>query len=194
MRCRRPFVIATLVLSTLVLAPVLAFAEIFGDVYGGVAMPMDTQATFDGVRLGENHPSCVSPVTACCPPRPAGRRSSVLPPFPLARSCTPRRPLAWISTRAVKGALFLPVQVRPGELSVHHSSYRGDWKGNHLVGAHGTMAHPGWVRKPTGRSSPVSGVKVLHKTLPPHPGVASPGQPSVWVMSLLPSPNITSAH
>ena len=56
MRYQRPFVIATLLLSALVLAPILAFAEFFGDVYGGVAMPMDTKTTFDGVKAGSDSP------------------------------------------------------------------------------------------------------------------------------------------
>jgi hypothetical protein len=58
-----------------------------------------------------------------------------------------------ISARAVKGALFSPVQVRPGELSVHPSSYRDGKEGNRAAEALGTMAHRGWVRKPTGRNT-----------------------------------------
>ena len=52
-----------------------------------------------------------------------------------------------------EGAVFLPVQVRPGELSVHPSSYRGGEEGNGLAEALGTLAHHGWVRKPTGRNA-----------------------------------------
>ena len=52
----------------------------------------------------------------------------------------------------MKGAVFLPVQVRPGELSVHPSSYRGGKEGNRLAEALGTLAHRGWVCKPTGRN------------------------------------------
>ena len=57
------------------------------------------------------------------------------------------------STRAVKGAVFLPVKVRPGELSVHPSSYRGGKEGNRFAEALGTRAHLGWVGKPTGRNT-----------------------------------------
>ena len=60
--------------------------------------------------------------------------------------------LTLIRERAMKGAVFLPVQVRPGELSVHPSSYHGDQSGNCLIEAHGTVAHLGWVCKPTGRN------------------------------------------
>ena len=56
MRCRRPFVIATLVLSTLVLAPVLAFSETFVDLYAGVAMPMDTETTFNSIKADSKSP------------------------------------------------------------------------------------------------------------------------------------------
>jgi len=44
--------------------------------------------------------------------------------------CPLQRLLTPIRKRAVKGAVFLPVQVRPGELSVHPSSYRGGREGN----------------------------------------------------------------
>jgi opacity protein-like surface antigen len=56
MRCRRPFVIATLVLSTLVLVPILAFSETFVDLYAGVAMPMDTATTFDSIKADSKSP------------------------------------------------------------------------------------------------------------------------------------------
>jgi hypothetical protein len=52
----------------------------------------------------------------------------------------------------VKGALFLPVQVRPGELSVHPSSYRGDPVGNCPIEAHGTWVRLGRIGKSTGRN------------------------------------------
>jgi hypothetical protein len=52
-----------------------------------------------------------------------------------------------------EGAVFLPVQVRPGELSVHPSSYRGGKEGNRVAEALGTSAHPGWVGKSTGRNA-----------------------------------------
>ena len=61
--------------------------------------------------------------------------------------------LAPIRNCAVKGAVSLPVKVRPGELSVHPSSYRGGRKGNRPVKALGTWAHYGWVGKPTGRNA-----------------------------------------
>ena len=51
-----------------------------------------------------------------------------------------------------EGAAFSPVQVRPGELSVHPSSYRGGKKGNQLAEALGTAAHHGWVCESTGRN------------------------------------------
>ena len=56
------------------------------------------------------------------------------------------------STRAAKGAVFLPVKVWPGELSVRPSSYRGGREGNRPAEALGTWAHLGWVCKPTGRN------------------------------------------
>ena len=56
MRCQRPFVIATLVLSTLVLAPVLAFSETFVDLYAGGAFPMDTHTTFNGTEAASKSP------------------------------------------------------------------------------------------------------------------------------------------
>ena len=56
MRCQRPFVIATLVLSALVLAPVLAFSETFVDLYAGGALPMDTHTTFNGTEAGSKSP------------------------------------------------------------------------------------------------------------------------------------------
>ncbi len=52
----------------------------------------------------------------------------------------------------MKGAVFLPVQVRPGELSVRPSSYRGDQKGNRLVEAHGTTVRLGRIGKSAGRT------------------------------------------
>jgi hypothetical protein len=55
--------------------------------------------------------------------------------------------------RAVKGAGLSRVQVPPGELSVHPSSYRGDQKGNRLVEAHGTSVRRGRICKPTGRNT-----------------------------------------
>ncbi len=61
--------------------------------------------------------------------------------------------LAWISTRAVKGAVLSQAQVLPGELSVHPSSYRGGKEGNRFAEALGTWAHRGWVGKPTGRNA-----------------------------------------
>jgi hypothetical protein len=61
--------------------------------------------------------------------------------------------VAPIRKRAVKGAVFSPVQVRPGELSVHPSSYRGGREGNRSAEALGTRAHLGWVGKPTGRNA-----------------------------------------
>ena len=54
--------------------------------------------------------------------------------------------------RAVKGAVFLRVQVPPGELSVHPSSYRGGEKGNQLAEALGTWVRHGRIGKPTGRN------------------------------------------
>jgi opacity protein-like surface antigen len=56
MRCQRPFVIATLVLSALVLAPVLAFSETFVDLYAGGAFPMDTHTTFNGTEAASKSP------------------------------------------------------------------------------------------------------------------------------------------
>jgi len=61
--------------------------------------------------------------------------------------------LVFHSTCAVKSAVFLPVQVRPGELSVYPSSYRGGEEGNRVAEALGTWAHLGWVCKPTGRNT-----------------------------------------
>ena len=61
-------------------------------------------------------------------------------------------PLPYPTTRAVKGAVFSPVQVRPGELSVHPSSYRGGKEGNRFAEALGTVAHLGWVCESTGRN------------------------------------------
>ena len=52
-----------------------------------------------------------------------------------------------------EGAVFLPVQVRPGELSVHPGSYRGGEAGNRLAEALGTEAHQGWVCESTGRNA-----------------------------------------
>jgi len=46
----------------------------------------------------------------------------------------------------------LPVKVRPGELSVHPSSYRGGKEGNRVAEALGTVAHQGWACKPMGRN------------------------------------------
>ena len=54
---------------------------------------------------------------------------------------------------AVKGAVFLRVQVPPGELSVHPSSYRGGEKGNQLAEALGTLVRLGRIGKPTGRNT-----------------------------------------
>jgi hypothetical protein len=61
--------------------------------------------------------------------------------------------LASHSTCAVKGAVFSPVKVRPGELSVHPSSYRGGEEGDRIAEALGTLAHQGWVCKLTGRNA-----------------------------------------
>jgi hypothetical protein len=67
------------------------------------------------------------------------------------RTCT--RPRSPLTLRApCKGALFLPVRVRPGELSVHPSSYRGGEEGNRIAEALGTVAHRGWVGKLAGRN------------------------------------------
>ena len=52
----------------------------------------------------------------------------------------------------MKGAVFLPVQVRPGELSVHPSSYRGGKEGNRLAGALGTLVRRGRIGQSTGRN------------------------------------------
>ena len=51
-----------------------------------------------------------------------------------------------------EGVVFLPVQVRLGELSVRPSSYRDGEEGNRLAEALGTGAHHGWVGKSTGRN------------------------------------------
>jgi hypothetical protein len=72
-----------------------------------------------------------------------GSRSPVAPLDPLAR----------IIQRAVKGAVFLRVQVPPGELSVHPSSYRGGEKGDQLAEALGTWVRQGRIGKPTGRNT-----------------------------------------
>jgi len=52
-----------------------------------------------------------------------------------------------------KGAVFLPVKVRSGELSVHPSSYRGGEEADRIAEALGTRAHHGWVGKSTGRNA-----------------------------------------
>ncbi len=54
---------------------------------------------------------------------------------------------------AVKGAMFSPVKVRPGELSVHPGSYRDDEEGNRLVEALGTKAPVGGVSQLMGRNA-----------------------------------------
>jgi hypothetical protein len=53
----------------------------------------------------------------------------------------------------VKGAMFSPVKVRPGELSVHPGSYRDDEEGNRLVEALGTKAPVGGVSQLMGRNA-----------------------------------------
>src|SRR5262249_32428666 len=55
--------------------------------------------------------------------------------------------------RREKVPCILPVKVRPGELSVRPSSYRGGRKGNCPAKALGTWAHVGWVGEPTGRNT-----------------------------------------
>jgi hypothetical protein len=54
---------------------------------------------------------------------------------------------------AVEGAVFSPVRVRPGELSVHPGSYRDDEEGNRFVEALGTRAHGRWVSESMGRNA-----------------------------------------
>jgi hypothetical protein len=61
--------------------------------------------------------------------------------------------LAQLPRAPWKGAVLLQVQVLPGELSVHPSSYRGGKEGNRFAEALGTWAHLGWVGKPTGRNA-----------------------------------------
>ena len=70
-------------------------------------------------------------------------------------SVRPRAPTKQMGLFQVRreGAVFLPVQVRPGELSVHPSSYRGSEEGNRIAEALGTGAHLGWVGKSTGRNA-----------------------------------------
>jgi hypothetical protein len=78
-----------------------------------------------------------SPVSSL--PRPAAADVAVIT-FPCV--CFRRQPtrLACFIQRAVKSAVFSPVQVRPGELSVYPSSYRGGEEGNRIAEAIGTWA------------------------------------------------------